>query len=71
MLQVVKVFVAAGGLLQFAQPAQGDKSQVVKLDAVGKDVGDRHIRLKLQLAGCSLQVARRAGGLRAGGLGAS
>ncbi|MGO8746774.1 MAG: hypothetical protein ACLQNE_12360 [Thermoguttaceae bacterium] len=24
MLQVVKVFVAAGSLLQFAQPAQGD-----------------------------------------------
>ena len=44
MLQVVKVFVAAGGLLQFAQPAQGNKSQVVKLDAVGKDVGYRHIR---------------------------
>ncbi len=36
MLQVVKVFVAAGGLLQFAQPSQGNKSQVVKLDAVGK-----------------------------------
>ena len=44
MLQVVKVFVAAGGLLQFAQPAQGNKSQVVKLDAVGKDVGNRQIR---------------------------
>ena len=44
MLQVVKVFVAAGGLLQFAQPAQGNKSQVVKLDAVGKDVGYRRIR---------------------------
>jgi hypothetical protein len=44
MLQVVKVFVAAGGLLQLAQPAQGNKSQVVKLDAVGKDVGYRHIR---------------------------
>ncbi len=44
MLQVVKVFVAAGGLLQFAQPAQGNKSQVVKLDAVGKDVTYRHVR---------------------------
>ena len=44
MLQVVKVFVAAGGLLQFAQPAQGNESQVVKLDAVGKNVGYRQIR---------------------------
>ncbi len=44
VLQVVKVFVAAGGLLQFAQPAQGNKSQVVELDAVGKNVGYRHIR---------------------------
>jgi len=44
MLQVVKVFVAGGGLLQFAQPAQGNKSQVVKLDAVGKDVGYRRVR---------------------------
>ncbi len=39
MLQVVKVSVAAGGLLQFAQPAKGDESQVVKLDAVGKNDG--------------------------------
>lgn len=38
MLQVVKVFVTAGGPLQFTQPAQGNKSQVVKLDAVEKDV---------------------------------
>ncbi len=29
ILQVVKVLVAAGGLLQFAQPAQRNKSQVV------------------------------------------
>ena len=36
MLQVVKVFVAAGGLLQFAEPAEGNKSQIVELDAVGK-----------------------------------
>ncbi len=34
MLQVAKVFVAAGGLLQFVQPAQGNKSRVVQLDAV-------------------------------------
>jgi hypothetical protein len=44
MLQVVKVFVAAGGLLQSAQPAQRNESQVVKLDAVGKDVGHRRVR---------------------------
>ena len=44
MLQVVKVFVAAGGLLQFTQPAQGNESQVVKFDAVGKDVGYRYFR---------------------------
>ncbi len=36
MLQAVKVFVAAGSPFQFARPAQGNKSQVVELDAVGK-----------------------------------
>jgi hypothetical protein len=36
--------VAAGGLLQFAQPAKGNKAQVVELDAVEKNVGYRQIR---------------------------
>jgi hypothetical protein len=36
MFEVVEVFVAPGGLLQLAKPAQGDKSQVVKLDALSE-----------------------------------
>ncbi len=44
MLQVVKVSMAAGDLLQFAQPMQGNKSKVIKLHAVGKNVGYRRFR---------------------------
>ncbi len=39
MLQVVKVFVAAGGLLQFAEPTEGNESRTVNLDTAGKDIG--------------------------------
>jgi hypothetical protein len=37
MLQIVEVFVAAGGLFQFAEPAQGNKPQVVNTSQKLKD----------------------------------
>ena len=43
MLQVVKVFVTTGSELQLAQPSQGNKSQIIKLNAVGKNFGHGRI----------------------------